>query len=181
MGVTPGGGTEVKDSEGLTLASTANTGSAESSWDERGHSADTGSTPGTRTVVQLFLQRLGEGDPQRVAALFAEQVDWVIAENPSVPWIRPRSTRADVAAHFAELAAGTLPEEAGSTIEAVVVEGGDAVVTGRLSGVVRATGKPFASPFALRLFVDDGLITAYRVYEDSLAVAAACADWTSCS
>ncbi|MFC4493234.1 nuclear transport factor 2 family protein [Streptomyces ovatisporus] len=131
------------------------------------------STDSTRAVVEQFLQRLGEGDPERVAALFAERVDWMIAENPAVPWMRPRSTREDVAGHFAELAAGTLPEEAGNTVEAVIVAGGEAVVTGRLSGAVRATGKRFESPFALRLVVEDGLITTYRVYEDSLAVAAA--------
>ncbi|HEV7628435.1 MAG TPA: nuclear transport factor 2 family protein [Streptomyces sp.] len=133
-----------------------------------------GSARDTRAVVEQLLQRLGEGDPECVALLFAEHVDWMIAENPAVPWIRPRSTRADVQSHFTELAQGTVPEAARNTVDAIVVDGRDAVVTGNLAGVVRATAKPFQSPFAMRVAVEDGLITAYRIYEDSLAIAAAC-------
>jgi ketosteroid isomerase-like protein len=36
---------------------------------------------------------------------------------------------------------------------------------------VLATGVPYTAMFALRLTVEDGLITAYHVYEDSLSVA----------
>lgn len=128
----------------------------------------------TRAVVEEFLGRVGAADPDRVAALFAEHVDWMIAENPSVPWIRPRSTRADVAAHFRELAEGLVPEAAETVVEAIVVDGAEAVVTGGLAGVVRATGRAFRSPFAMCLTVEDSLITRYRVYEDSLAIATAC-------
>lgn len=129
----------------------------------------------TRTVVEEFLRRTGEGDPGRIAALFAEKVDWMIADNPVVPWIRPRSTREEVAAHFAELAAGVEPVESGGPpVDAVVVEGGEAVITGTLTGRMRATGKEFAAPFALRLTVTRGQLTRYHLVEDSLAVAAAC-------
>lgn len=57
----------------------------------------------------------------------------------------------------------------------IVVDGTEAMPAGRLGGTVRATGKSFRSPFAMRLTVEEGLITRYRVYEDSLAIAAACA------
>lgn len=129
----------------------------------------------TRTVVQEFLKRAGEGDPERIAALFAEKVDWMIAENPVVPWIRPRRTRADVAAHFTELAAGVEPLDGeGRALGALVVEGNEAVITGVLVGRVRATGKEFSSPFALRLTVEEGELTRYHIFEDSLTIAAAC-------
>jgi ketosteroid isomerase-like protein len=129
----------------------------------------------THTVVEEFLRRTGEGDPERIAALFAEKVDWVIPDNPVVPWIRPRSTRDDVIAHFTELAAGVEPVEGGGQpVDAVVVEGEEAVITGTLSGRVRVTGKEFAVLFALRLTVKDGQLTRYHLVEDSLAVAAAC-------
>ncbi|MFI7244499.1 nuclear transport factor 2 family protein [Streptomyces qinglanensis] len=132
--------------------------------------------PDTRAVVEEFLSRVGAGDPERVAALFAEQVDWMIAENPTVPWVRPRPTRADVAAHFRELAAGVEPmAPRGRPLEALVVEGDEAVVTGNLAGRVRATGKEFFAPFALRLTVEQGLVVRYHLYEDGVAVAAACA------
>ncbi|WP_019354821.1 MULTISPECIES: nuclear transport factor 2 family protein [Streptomyces] len=135
----------------------------------------TAPAPEARAVVEEFLSRVGAGDPERIAALFAEQVDWMIADNPVVPWVRPRPTRADVAAHFRELAAGVEPmAPRGRPLEALVVEGDEAVVTGNLAGRVRATGKEFVSPFALRLTVERGLVVRYHLYEDGVAVAAAC-------
>ncbi|TGA92581.1 nuclear transport factor 2 family protein, partial [Streptomyces palmae] len=90
------------------------------------------------------------------------------------PWIRPRSTREDVAGHWRELDAHTFPELAEATLDAFVVDGKEAVLTGHLSGTVRTTGKTFHSPFALRMTVEDGLIVRHHVYEDGLAIAAAC-------
>ncbi|MFI1969459.1 ketosteroid isomerase [Streptomyces cinnamoneus] len=133
----------------------------------------TNSSVSTRATVEEFLARRLEGDPERTAALFAGTVDWLIAENPAVPWIRPRSTRADVADHWRDLAAGVAPDE-GNSVESFVVDGAEAVLTGWLAGTVRFTGKSFRVPFAMRLTVEDGLITRFHVYEDSLAVAAAC-------
>ncbi|MER7787785.1 nuclear transport factor 2 family protein [Streptomyces sp. NPDC097640] len=135
---------------------------------------DAMTTERTRATVQEFLARVAAGDLERLGALFAERVDWLIAENPDVPWIRPRSTRADAVAHFRELAEGVAPALDGNTVDAVVVEGTEAMVTGVLAGTVRATGKRYRSPFAMRVTVEDGLITRYRVYEDSLMFAAAC-------
>ncbi|EDY51581.1 conserved hypothetical protein [Streptomyces clavuligerus] len=129
----------------------------------------------TRATAEEFLGRLQEGDPERIAALFAERVDWLIAENPAVPWIRPRRTRADVADHFRELAEGQQGDPAGTAIEALLTDGTEALFSGVLAGRVRSTGRYFSSPFAIRLSVVDGLIVRFRVYEDSLAIAAACA------
>ncbi|WP_213162266.1 hypothetical protein [Kaustia mangrovi] len=53
------------------------------------------SAEATRAVVEAFLAARLAGDTGRLAALFAEEVDWQLAENPAVPWIRPRSTAAD--------------------------------------------------------------------------------------
>ncbi|MFI1015683.1 nuclear transport factor 2 family protein [Streptomyces sp. NPDC020965] len=134
----------------------------------------TDTTAATRAAVEAFLTRLQEGSPDRVAELFAERVDWMIAENPAVPWLRPRSTRADVAAHFRELGEGQRPDPSGTSVDAIVVAGPEAMLSGWLAGTVLATGKSFRSPFAMRLTVEHGLIVRYHVVEDSLAIAAAC-------
>ncbi|GAA2074979.1 nuclear transport factor 2 family protein [Streptomyces albiaxialis] len=133
----------------------------------------------TRSAVDELLSRIAAGDPERVAALFAERVDWMIAENPGVPWIRPRETRADVAAHFAELAAGvaSAPDNP-RAVETVLVEGEDAVIMGMLKGHVRATGKSFRSPYVMRLTVREGRFVRYHLYEDSRAIAEACTPGT---
>jgi uncharacterized protein len=138
------------------------------------------STARTRAVVQDFLARFAAGDPAHLTELFAEHVDWQVADNPGVPWIKPRRTRADIAAHYADLAAHTIPEHADATVEAVIVDGTEAAITGRLSGVARATGRAFHTPFALRVTVGpDDRITRMHIHEDTRAVAAACAAGTS--
>ncbi|MFG3404609.1 nuclear transport factor 2 family protein [Streptomyces sp. NPDC048142] len=127
----------------------------------------------TRTVVREFLAARQAGDAARLTALFADEVDWLLAENPAVPWIRPRSTAAECAAQFAELMEHTVPQDSRASVDAFLVDGADAVLTGHLSGTVRATGRSFEGPFALRLTVEDGRITRHHLYENSLSIAEA--------
>lgn len=132
---------------------------------------------GTRATVEELLRRMGEGDPGRIAEMFAEQVDWRLdwpaGDHPAVPWIRPRATRADVADHFREIGAAHIPEKAGASVERVLVEGTDAVVLGDIHQTVKATGEPYTARCALHLAVQNGQVTRYAVYEDSLTVAEA--------
>jgi ketosteroid isomerase-like protein len=128
----------------------------------------------TRATVEKFLALRLAGDTEGLTALFADRVDWLLAENPLVPWIRPRSTAAECAAQSAELAEHTVPEDARASVDAFLVDGPDAVLTGHVRGTVRATGKSFAGPFALRLTVEDGRITRHHLYEDGVSIAAAC-------
>ncbi|MFI2235180.1 nuclear transport factor 2 family protein [Streptomyces chrestomyceticus] len=128
----------------------------------------------TRTVVQDFLAARMAGDTARLTALFADEVDWLLAENPVVPWIRPRTTGAECASQAEELAVHTVPEESRASVDAFLVDGTDAVLTGHVAGRVRVTGKTFESPFALRLTVQNGRITRHHLYENSLSIAEAC-------
>lgn len=128
----------------------------------------------TRTIVDAFFAARANGDTAAITALFADEVDWLLAENPVVPWIRPRRTAAECAAQFDELMAHVVPEDARASIDTYLVDGTDAVVFGHLSGTVRATGKSFAGPFALRMTVEDGRITRHHLYENSVSIAEAC-------
>ncbi|MGP3975784.1 nuclear transport factor 2 family protein [Streptomyces sp. 8N114] len=128
----------------------------------------------TRAVVQAFLAARADGDIGRIVALFADEVDWVLAENPAVPWIRPRSTAAECAAQLTELLEHTVPEDARASVDTILVDGTDAVLMGHLSGTVRATGKSFQGPFALRLTVENSRITRHHLYENSVSIAEAC-------
>ncbi|MFI7352251.1 nuclear transport factor 2 family protein [Streptomyces sp. NPDC049936] len=140
------------------------------------HTAATGAqvSEATRSVVSEFLAARVAGDTGRLIELFADEVDWQLAENPAVPWIRPRSTGAECAAQFTELMEHTVPEDARASVDTFLVDGADAVLTGHLSGTVRATGRSFEGPFALRLTVEDGRITRHHLYENSLSIAEAC-------
>ncbi|WP_460525132.1 nuclear transport factor 2 family protein [Flindersiella endophytica] len=133
----------------------------------------------TRAVVEELLRRLGADGPERVAELFADQVDWKLdwpaAEHgrAATPWIRRRSTRSEVAAHFRELTEHHVPEAVGTEIERVLVDGDDAVVLGEIRQTARPTGRAYSARFALHVTVESGRILRYHVYEDSLAVAQA--------
>ncbi|HLU54912.1 MAG TPA: nuclear transport factor 2 family protein [Pseudonocardia sp.] len=132
----------------------------------------------TAETVHEFLHRIAEGDPERIGQLFAERVDWKLDwpdgdHTRAVPWIRHRSTRAEAADHFRELAAHHVPGESDAHVHAVLVDGADAVVLGEVAHTAKPTGRRYAAAFALHLTVADGLITRYHVYEDSLAVARA--------
>ncbi|MFD9908770.1 nuclear transport factor 2 family protein [Streptomyces sp. NPDC059063] len=128
----------------------------------------------TRATVDAFLAATAARDTARLTELFADDVDWLLAENPVVPWIRPRPTGAECAKQAEELARHTVAEDARASVDTYLVTGQDAIVMGHLSGTVRATGKSFEGPFALRLTVEDGRITRHHLYENSLSVAAAC-------
>ncbi|MFB6815633.1 nuclear transport factor 2 family protein [Streptomyces sp. NPDC056347] len=130
----------------------------------------------TRAVIEELLRRIGEGDPGRIAELYAEPCDWKFDWPESghgcaaTPWIRHRSTRADAAAHYREIAEHHLPEHVATEIERILVDGTDAVVLGEIRQTARATGRAYRARFALHLTVEDGLVTRHHVYEDSLAV-----------
>ncbi|QIS14170.1 nuclear transport factor 2 family protein [Nocardia arthritidis] len=134
----------------------------------------TTTTDATRTTVNAFLAARANADTETLTALFADEVDWLLAENPVVPWIKPRRTAAECAAQFEELMAYIVPEDARASIDTFLVDGTEAVLFGHLSGTVRATGKSFEGPFALRLTVEEGRITRHHLYENSVSIAAAC-------
>ncbi|MFG3531051.1 nuclear transport factor 2 family protein [Streptomyces sp. NPDC047917] len=133
----------------------------------------------TRSVVEELLRRIGEGDPDRIAELYAERGDWKLdwpeSEHGRVatPWIRHRRTRSDAAAHYRELAEHHVPGREATEVERVLVDGNDAVVLGEIRQTARPTGRAYRARFALHLTVEHGLVTRHHVYEDSLAVAQA--------
>ncbi|MFC6880531.1 MULTISPECIES: nuclear transport factor 2 family protein [Actinomadura] len=133
----------------------------------------------TRDVVDELLRRIGEGVPESIAELYAERVDWKLnwpeAEHgrAATPWIRHRSSGGDAVAHYGLIGEHHVPEEAGTRVERVLVDGADAVVLGEIRQTARSTGRAYRARFALHLTVDGGRITRHHVYEDSLAVAQA--------
>nr|WP_218125549.1 nuclear transport factor 2 family protein [Glycomyces harbinensis] len=130
-------------------------------------------------MIEELMRRIGEGDPERIAELYAEPCDWKLdwpeAEHgrTATPWIRHRSTRPDAAAHYREIADHHVPEEVATEVERILIDGSDAVVLGEIRQTARPTGRAYRARFALHLTVEGGLVTRHHVYEDSLAVARA--------
>src|SRR5262245_21087105 len=100
-----------------------------------------GSFVTTRDIAEDLVRRMGDGDFGRIADLFAVRSDWKfnwpVEGHPSVPWIRPRSSRDDVAEHFRSLDAYHVAEENGTSVTRILVDGDDAVVLGDIVQTVR--------------------------------------------
>lgn len=133
----------------------------------------------TRALAEELLSRIGEGDPERIAELYAERIDWELDwpedehGRSETPWIRRRAGRAGIAEHFRLLAAHHEPGSAAHSVERVLVDGDDAVVLGEIRQTARGTGRAYRARFALHLTFEQGLVVRFHVYEDSLAVARA--------
>jgi uncharacterized protein len=132
----------------------------------------------TRETVDELLRRIADGDPEKIAELYAETLDWMLDwpegdYSQTVPWIRHRDGRAGMAEHFRLLAEHHVPEGNAATVDSVLVDGTDAVVLGRIHRTAKPTGCRYTAAFALHLTVEDGLISRFHLYEDSLSVARA--------
>ncbi|GAB3482183.1 nuclear transport factor 2 family protein [Amycolatopsis cihanbeyliensis] len=133
--------------------------------------SDSTHTARTRALVAEFFREMATtgGDP---AAYFAGTVHWDIpGATGIVPWIGPRTGKAQVAEFFARF--GDYLERDRFEVRRIIADGPHAVVIGELRSRVRATGRIIESPFAVDITVQDGLITRYVMFEDSWRVAEA--------
>ncbi|QIK63466.1 SnoaL-like domain-containing protein [Leucobacter viscericola] len=127
----------------------------------------------TRETVDTFFAHFGSGNLEGVVAAFADNVDFLVAGAPNVPWTGARNTRDEVADFFTLLMQGGLTEPEEFVVEATIVDGDQAVVTGHSRFRVVATGKSFENPFAIHFTVRDGQLTRYYMHEDSYAISEA--------
>lgn len=138
----------------------------------------TGAPPGTTAVVEEFLRLASEGEPDRIAELYADDIAWKLSwpsedYSNTVPWIQHRSNRAGVAEHFRLVAEHHVARESSTVVTSVLVDGTEAVILGEFHNLAKPTQRRYQALFALHLTVENGLITRHHVYEDSLAVAQA--------
>ena len=136
---------------------------------KKGHEMTT-----TTETTNAFLERLGAQDAEGLGDLFAEEIDWYVPGNPALtPWAGKRSRRTDVPDYFGALWAALEPGKSLVSVEAVVIDGEDAVIFAVFDHVVAPTGRPFHTDVSMRLTVTDGKVTRMHLYEDTAATAAA--------
>ncbi|UVS80804.1 nuclear transport factor 2 family protein [Actinokineospora sp. UTMC 2448] len=125
----------------------------------------------TATTISEFFTRFGAGDRPGMVDLFAPDADFSVPGAPAVPWTGERTTTAAID-EFLRIALEDIATEK-FDIDQIIVLGQDGVVLGAFAHRVTATGKFFASRFALHIRVSDGLITRYHMFEDSYRAALA--------
>ena len=129
--------------------------------------------PGVRETIGEFLGLIGQGELDRAAGLFAEEIDWLVPGDERVPWTGPRTRREEVPSYFTDLYSAMVPGENQMSVDKILVDGHDAVMLSHVASTAKATGRKFAMREALRMTVEDGKITRMHVYEDTQLVAEA--------
>lgn len=130
----------------------------------------------TRDVVEQFLGLLAAGDPDRVAEIFADDIDWYVPGSAALPWTGRRSKRSEVADYLRTLGSNIVPEKNVDEVEALLIDGDHAILLGRFTRVAKSTGRTFAMPIAMHLQVAGDEIVTMHLYEDTLKVSEAFAE-----
>ena len=127
----------------------------------------------TREVVEKFFGLLAAGNPDAVAAAFAEDIDWYVPGSPSLPWTGHRSKGSDVPDYLRTLVDNIAPEKNVDQVEALLVDGDHAVMLGRFTREARSTGRVYEMPVAMHFQVEGDKIVKFHLYEDTLKVSQA--------
>jgi ketosteroid isomerase-like protein len=90
-----------------------------------------------------------------------------------VPWAGRRIGKAGVVEFYTTLRAQTVSER--FDVTAVLAQGNRVAVIGALATRVKRTGKLIECEFVFDFVVENGHITRFRPFEDSHAIAEACA------
>ncbi|MFI6699053.1 nuclear transport factor 2 family protein [Streptomyces sp. NPDC050509] len=120
-------------------------------------------------TVQAYFESLGTRDMERILTHFAPDVTWAIPGDPTLtPWAGRRSgpeeIRQSLAAFFAAV------EPIAFELRSLVETDGQVLAPGRYASRFHRSGQVLESEMILRFTIVGGLITDYRVFEDSLGI-----------
>src|SRR3984893_1397571 len=121
-------------------------------------------------VVKDFFAAIGSGDKQRVLALVAEDIEWIV---PGEDWPlagthRGHAGLADVLKKASEEIETAYPKP-----PEFVAQGDRVLVVGVATGKIKATNKPFKDDWVFDITVRNGKVTKIREYIDTQALARA--------
>ncbi len=121
-------------------------------------------------IVKDFFAAIASGDKQRVLALVAEDIEWIV---PGEDWPlagthRGHAGLASVLKKASEEIETTYPKP-----PEFVAQGDRVLVVGVATGKIKATNKTFKDEWVFAITVRDGKLTNIREYIDTQALARA--------
>jgi ketosteroid isomerase-like protein len=121
-------------------------------------------------IVKDFFATMGGGDQQRLLALVAEDVEWII---PGEDWPlagthRGHAGLADVLQKASETMETTFPEP-----PEFVAQGDRVLMIGFATGRIKATNRTWEDHWVFAITVRNGKVTSIREYIDTQALARA--------
>jgi len=120
-------------------------------------------------TVKDFFAAIGRGDKERLLALVAEDIEWII---PGEDWplAGTRHGHAGLADLF-ETASKSI--ETSTEPREFIAQGDKVLVIGFATGKIKATNKAFEDHFVFAITVQNGKVTNIREYIDTQALARA--------
>ena len=120
-------------------------------------------------TVKDFFAAIGRGDKERLLALVAEDIEWII---PGEDWplAGTRHGHAGLADLF-ETASKSI--ETSTEPREFIAQGDKVLVIGFAKGKIKATNKAFEDHFVFAITVQNGKVTNIREYIDTQALARA--------
>jgi len=121
-------------------------------------------------IVKTFFAAMGSGDPQRLMALTAEDIEWIL---PGMDWplagtYRGHAGLADLVRKESETIEMSLSEP-----REFVAQGDRVMVVGVAKGKIKATNKSFEDNWIFAITIRDNKLTSIREYIDTQAMAQA--------
>jgi ketosteroid isomerase-like protein len=119
-------------------------------------------------TVKAFFAAIGGGDKDRLLALVAEDIEWIIPGEgwPLAGTHRGHAAIADVLGKASKEVKMTYPKP-----PHFIAQGDRVIVVGTATGTINATGKPFKDEWAFDVTVRDGKVSRIQEYIDTQALA----------
>ncbi len=121
----------------------------------------------TEKTVNAFFTYMGEKDPDKIASLVAEKVDWYIFESQKFPWTGQRNKGSEIPEVFRTLFSYFVAGKDQFKMESLLIDGKEAAVFATLGRQFKSSGKEFTMLVAIHFKVENGLITRFCLYEQT--------------
>jgi ketosteroid isomerase-like protein len=121
-------------------------------------------------IVKDFFAAMGSGDKQRVLALVAEDIEWIV---PGEDWPLAGTHRGHAGLENVLRKASKEVETTYPRPPEFVAQGDRVLVIGVATGKIKATNKPFKDEWVFDITVRDGKLTRIQEYIDTQALARA--------
>lgn len=124
----------------------------------------------TKQTADKFFEYIGAKNPEKIASMVSENVDWYIFESKYMPWTGHRSKREEVAELFKTLFSYFIDGSEKLEAQSFLLRGNEVAVFGTIERTVKKTGKHFKMPLAIHITVENNLISKFSLYEETLII-----------
>ena len=124
----------------------------------------------TKETVEKFFGYIGSKNPEGIASMISEKVDWYIFESKYMPWTGHRSKREEISVLFKTLFSYFVDGSEKLEAKSFLLRGNEVAVFGFVERTVKKNGKHFKMPLAIHITIENNLISKFSLYEETLII-----------